>query len=91
MHLCECVCMRVCVRPCVRAYMCARARMCMGVCMRVYMHVCVYSFVYPLYTCLQIMLYRKRGKIRWAKLSWFSQFLRVPQKFSREFLAIGKQ
>ena len=34
-----------------------------------------------------IMIYRKQGKIRWAKFWWF---LRSPQKFSHEFLAIGK-
>ena len=34
--------------------------------------------------------YRKWGKIRWAKLSQFLRFLSLPQKFSREFLAIGK-
>ena len=34
--------------------------------------------------------YRKWGNIRWAKLSQFSRFLSVPQKFSHEFLAIGK-
>ena len=33
--------------------------------------------------------YRKWGKIRWAKLLQFLWFLRVPQKFSREFLAKG--
>ena len=33
--------------------------------------------------------YRKRGKIRWAKLLQFLRFLRVSQKFSHEFLAIG--
>ena len=31
-------------------------------------------------------LYRKRGKIRWAKLSHFSRFSRAPQKFSCESL-----
>ena len=31
--------------------------------------------------------YRKRGKIRWAKLSQLSSLL---QKFFRELLAIGK-
>ena len=34
--------------------------------------------------------FRKQGKIRWDKLFQSSQFLRVPQKFSREFLAKGK-
>ena len=34
--------------------------------------------------------YRKRGKIREAKLSWFSQFMSSPRKFSLEFLAILK-
>ena len=33
-------------------------------------------------------IYRKWGKIRWAKLSHFSQFSRVPQKFYREYLFI---
>ena len=37
---------------------------------------------------LLFSLYRKQGNICWAKLSWFLQFLRVPQKFSREYLAI---
>ena len=34
--------------------------------------------------------YRKRGKIREAKLSQFSQFMTSPRKFSLEFLAIRK-
>ena len=34
--------------------------------------------------------YRKRGKIREAKLSWFLQFMSSPRKFSLEFLAIRK-
>ena len=34
--------------------------------------------------------YRKQGKIREAKLSWFSQFMSSPRKFSLEFLAIRK-
>ena len=34
--------------------------------------------------------YHKWGKIRWAKLSRFSWFLRVLQKISHEFFAIGK-
>ena len=29
--------------------------------------------------------YRKRGKIRWAKISQFSQFLGAPRKFFREY------
>ena len=33
----------------------------------------------------------KWEKIRWAKLSRFLRFLRVPRKFSCEFLTIGKQ
>ena len=33
-----------------------------------------------------IAIYRKQGKIRWAKLPWFSWFLRVLQKFSHEYL-----
>ena len=36
---------------------------------------------------LKIATYRKRGKIRWAKLS---RFLRVSQKFSHEYLTIVK-
>ena len=43
-----------------------------------------YEYVYN--TCiLYIHTYRKRGKIRWAKLLCFS---RAPQKFSREYLFI---
>ena len=38
----------------------------------------------------RIPKYRKRGKIHWAKHSRFSLFLSLPQKFSREFLAICK-
>ena len=34
----------------------------------------------------QALKYRKRGKIRWAKLSHFSQFSRALQKFSREYI-----
>ena len=32
--------------------------------------------------------YRKRGKIRWAKLLHFLRFSRVPQKFSHEYIFI---
>ena len=32
------------------------------------------------------LTYRKRGKIRWAKLLRFSRFSRVPRKFFREYL-----
>ena len=39
---------------------------------------------------IYIYMYRKRGKIRWAKLLQFSQFLRLPRQLSREFLALGK-
>ena len=35
---------------------------------------------------MQITVYRKRGKICWAKLSRFSQFSRAPRKFPRESL-----
>ena len=35
-------------------------------------------------------VYHKWGKICWAKLPWFLWFLRVPQKFSCEYLAIVK-
>ena len=36
------------------------------------------------------IIYRKQEKIRWVKLLQFSQFLSLPQKFSHEFLALGK-
>ena len=32
--------------------------------------------------CLLFIEYCKRGKIRWAKLSQYSRFLRVPREFS---------
>ena len=35
------------------------------------------------------LLYRKRRKIRWAKLSHFSQFLRVLRKFSCEYKCLS--
>ena len=67
---------------------------------RMYVATYIYSYVYIsgyiLVNGLQIkeatiklfITYHKRGEISWAKLSWF---LRVPQKFSREYLAIVKQ
>ena len=39
-----------------------------------------------MYHCLY---YRKRGKIHWAKLSRFSQFLGVPWKFFREYKCLS--
>ena len=41
---------------------------------------------YYIYIYIYIYIYCKWGKIRWAKLSHFSWFLRAPQKFSRESL-----
>ena len=50
------------------------------------MLLCAWSW---LLSSLVTNTYRKRGKIRWAKLLWFSGFLRVLWKFSRELLGIG--
>ena len=41
----------------------------------------------PPYKLIRACNYRKRGKIHWAKLSWF---LRVLQKFFHKYLAIVK-
>ena len=61
------------------------------------MHIASYVAIKAMHACLHVAsyihnihiihscMYRKLGKIRWAKLS---RVLRVPRKFSREFLAI---
>ena len=48
----------------------------------------LYSKTFPQVTRLDNKKYRKWGKICWAKLSWFFWFLRVPRKFSHEYLTI---
>ena len=49
----------------------------------------IYSIVYTINDYITdsiYSIYRKRGKIHWAKLSRFSRFSRVPRKFFREYL-----
>ena len=71
----------VCVWLCVCLCMCLSVCVCLCVCLSMYVYLCVSVRVCVYVTsCTPIV---NRERYRWAKLSCFSQFSGVPQKFLR--------